>query len=339
MLLIGLFFVLCGKKAKEPTYTEGSKVYELMKAVSDTFQISTINPAESNELIKTKNFSITNEDIMPGMYRMLSPYANNLKVIPKKDITEIIKQIAKQEAERKLLLSEAFTKKISIPQDSIESRLNQIYKRNGGKEQFSKGLSQEEFTLEKVEEDVKTSLIIQKYMDDFVYSNISVEENELVESYEKDFKGPKTATVQHILMLTQGKTDAQKKEIASKMTDVLSQARAGKDFGQLAKQYSEDPGSKDKGGLYEKFPKGQMVKPFEEASFNLPIGNISDLVETQYGYHIIKVVDREEETRTLDELREEIKAKLVNSKKTDVIVKHVDILKKENQYQEIYPGL
>ena len=339
MLVTLLFLIACGKEKQESKFLEGSKTYELIKTVSDTFQISTINPAESNELIKTKNFSIYNEDIMPGMYRMLSPYAQNLKVIPKKDITDIIKQIAKQEAERKLLLAEAQNKNITISQDTIESRLDQIYTSNGGKEKFVTTITEQEFTIKMVEEDVKNSIIIQKYMDEYVYANIKVEENEILDSYEKNHKGPKTATVQHILMMTQGKTAEQKTEIATKMKDVLKQVRAGKDFGQLAKQYSEDPSSKDKGGLYEKFPRGQMVKPFEDASFNLPIGSISDLVETQYGYHIIKVVSREEETRTFDELREEIKTTLVNAKKNDVIIAHVEMLKKENNYQEIYPGL
>jgi parvulin-like peptidyl-prolyl isomerase len=72
------------------------------------------------------------------------------------------------------------------------------------------------------------------------------------------------------------------------MEGLLKRARAGEDFAKLAKEYSEDPGSKDKGGEYT-FPKGQMVPEFEATAFSLKTNEISDIVTTQYGYHIIKL--------------------------------------------------
>jgi len=62
-------------------------------------------------------------------------------------------------------------------------------------------------------------------------------------------------------------------------------------------EFTEDPGSKSSGGLYADFEKGKMVPEFEEAAFSVPIGEISDIVETQYGYHILKVIDRKKEDR------------------------------------------
>jgi len=75
-------------------------------------------------------------------------------------------------------------------------------------------------------------------------------------------------------------------------SQVLARAKKGEDFAALALEYSQDPGSKDRGGEYDYFPKGQMVKPFEDACFNNAPGSVVGPVETDFGYHIIKVSDK-----------------------------------------------
>jgi peptidyl-prolyl cis-trans isomerase D len=116
------------------------------------------------------------------------------------------------------------------------------------------------------------------------------------------------AHVAHILFKTVGMTDAQVAEVKKKADDVLNKAKHGGSFADLAKQYSEDT-SKDKGGDLGWIVRGQTVPEFEAAAFSLPKGSISDLVKTQYGFHIIQVIDRENaRTQTLDE----VKASIVN---------------------------
>lgn len=80
--------------------------------------------------------------------------------------------------------------------------------------------------------------------------------------------------------------------VRRRASEVLQRVKAGEDFAQLAKEFSDDPGSREKGGDLGYFGRGQMVKPFEEAAFNLPPGQISDVVESPFGFHIIKVEDR-----------------------------------------------
>ena len=120
--------------------------------------------------------------------------------------------------------------------------------------------------------------------------------------------------VAHILFKTVGMTDAEAAEVKKKAEDVLNKAKHGGNFGDLAKQYSEDS-TKDKGGDLGWIVRGQTVPEFEAAAFSLPKGSISDLVKTQYGFHIIQVIDRENaRTQTLDEVKPTILNQLQTEK-------------------------
>jgi peptidyl-prolyl cis-trans isomerase D len=121
------------------------------------------------------------------------------------------------------------------------------------------------------------------------------------------YRTPETVDVQQILLMTQGKPASEEPAIKAKAEDVLKQARAGADFAELAKKYSDDPGSKDKGGLYAGVTRGQMVPEFEQAAFSLKPGQISDLVKTQYGFHIVKVLKHEQpRLKPFDEVKAQL---------------------------------
>lgn len=111
------------------------------------------------------------------------------------------------------------------------------------------------------------------------------------------FEEPEMVRASHILFSTRDMTtneelsDAKKAEKHKTAEEVLKRARAGEDFAKLAKEYSEDPGSKDTGGEYT-FPRGKMVKEFENTAFSLNTNQVSDIVTTQFGYHIIKLSEK-----------------------------------------------
>jgi len=115
---------------------------------------------------------------------------------------------------------------------------------------------------------------------------------------------PEQVRASHILLKTEGKDDA---AVKAKAEEILKQARAGADFAELAKKYSEDEASAKQGGDLDYFGKGRMVPEFDQAVFSIEPGTISDPVKTQYGYHIIKLVDKKPSTtRTLAEVRQQI---------------------------------
>lgn len=124
----------------------------------------------------------------------------------------------------------------------------------------------------------------------------------------EQFSQPEQVRAQHILLKTEGKDDAAVKKQAE---GLLAQVKGGADFAALATKFSEDDVSKVKGGDLDFFGRGQMVPEFDKVAFELQPGSVSDLVKTQFGYHIIKVTDkRAASQRTLAEVKDQITEQL-----------------------------
>jgi len=135
-------------------------------------------------------------------------------------------------------------------------------------------------------------------------ADIEREYNNNIEQYST----PEQVRASHILLKTEGKDDA---AVKAKAEELLKQARSGADFAELAKKNSEDEASAKNGGDLDYFGKGRMVPEFDAAVFAMQPGQISDLVKTQYGYHIIKLVDKKPATtRPLAEVRQQLSDQL-----------------------------
>lgn len=136
------------------------------------------------------------------------------------------------------------------------------------------------------------------------------------ENHESQYQLPKQVHARHILIKIDPAADAVKKEEARKKAeDLLKRIKAGEDFAKLATEFSQDPGSASKGGDLGFFGQGRMTPNFEKAAFALEKGRISDVVETPFGYHIIKIEDvQEARTKLVEEVRQEIVKNLLDEK-------------------------
>jgi len=172
--------------------------------------------------------------------------------------------------------------------------------------------------------------------------NVTVTDDEVKKFYTDrpaDFEQPEEAHVRHLLLMTQDPTTQaplSADQVAAKrkqIDDLLKRARAGEDFATLVKQYSEDPGSKDNGGEYT-FPRGRMVAEFEAAAFSMTNGQISDVVITKYGFHIIKLLEKTPpKTVALATVSEDIKNYLTQEKINKVAPDYVKKLRTDNGVQ------
>jgi len=152
-------------------------------------------------------------------------------------------------------------------------------------------------------------------------ASISIPEADLERVYKADqerFRTPERVHARHILFSTAEKPKEEDAKIKATAESVLKQLRSGADFAKLAKQYSDDPGSKEKGGDLGWVVRSQTVPEFEKAAFSLNPKQISDLVKTQYGYHIIEVLEKEPaHLRSLDEVKGELTAELRKQRVTE----------------------
>ncbi len=138
-------------------------------------------------------------------------------------------------------------------------------------------------------------------------SKVVVTDADLQRQYNEtiqQFTTPEQVRASHILLKTEGKDDA---AVKARAEEVLKQVRSGADFAALAKQYSEDESNASNGGDLDFFGRGRMVPEFDAAAFLMEVGQISDLVKTQFGYHIIKLTDKKPATtRPLEEVRQQL---------------------------------
>lgn len=218
-------------------------------------------------------------------------------------------------------IAEARTKiEASLPQGfTIDDVLQQ---RNVSNEQFEKELGEE--------------LRINKLLEQRAESVGEITDAELQAYYEENgerFQQPELVTARHILIATdpQDAEDA-KAEKKAKAEQVRERLLAGEDFAAVAAAETDDPGSRETGGLYGPFPRGQMVPQFDEAAFTQPEGEIGPLVETRFGYHIIKV-EKHEQPRAvpLDEVKTNLAAFLRSRKMQGVAQEYIDELRSKAQ--------
>ncbi len=323
----------CAKKAEKFTLKDGTPAFALAKDLAAV--VPALGPDKSTVLVETKSFVVTAAEVIQAARNNLGTRSEQLKTVDAGQMKKIIDQAASSLAERKLLLAAAAAAKIVLPAEELDKALQSEYAQAGGEQGFLEALKKADVTIDHVKKSVEETLLINKLLAGVVESGTKVTPDEVRQAFDQESTGGKTATVRHILILTQGKTDAEKAAAKTKIEGILAEAKAGADFAELAKKYSEDGGSKDKGGLYENFPRGQMVKPFDEAAFSVPVGQLSGVVETNYGYHILQIVGRQNETRPFEEARAEIESRLKQAKQGTTVEDYIQGLKDKAKYKLI----
>ncbi len=191
-------------------------------------------------------------------------------------------QVLESLISQKVVELEAAKQNIVISDADIQTEIDKYHEYYGGEQGFAQALETNGYTLDQLKVDIANNLQVKKLLG----PQITVTDEEMQTYFEENresFAQEKQVKASHILV-----------DSLETAQEVKQKLNAGGDFAQLAKDYSTDPGTKDNGGDLGFFASGTMTEEFDQAAFAMKVGEISDPVKTDYGYHIIKVVEIKE---------------------------------------------
>jgi peptidyl-prolyl cis-trans isomerase C len=251
--------------------------------------------------------------------------------VPVQQRDQIYRRILDQMIDVRLLEAEAKARAITVADTDVDQRIGQIKQQFKTEEEFTKELAGRKLTLDELKTDLKKELTVQKTLEAEILPKVQVSQTDLETFYKENpdqFKQQEQIRASHILISVDAKaTDLQKKEARALADGIQKRAKGGEDFAALAKQYSKDS-SAQAGGDLNFFPKGQMVPAFEAAAFALQPNQISEVVETPFGFHIIKLTDRKpESTVPLEQVSEKLSAFLKQRKQQEMATQFVSSLR------------
>jgi peptidyl-prolyl cis-trans isomerase C len=321
ILVCGCLFSGCqGKKEPEKTPSPIKAAQaKSTESVSPSAARSEGAEVKGATVATVNGTAITQGDVDQAVEAMMMRFGGRL---PPEQVQQLRPHVRKQAIEnlitQELLLQEVEKKGIHPSKKAVEEKIAEIEANFPSPEIFQEQLARAGVSGEKLRQNIERNLAIESLIQSQIPEDKKVTAEEIEAYYRnnpKSFEKPERVKASHILIKVSPEDSpeekAKKRAEISKLKDEIAK---GADFAKLAEAHSECP-SKDRGGDLGFFERGSMVKPFEEAAFGMKVGEVSDIVETKYGYHLIKVTDRQEaEVIPLEKSREDI-ASMLNQQK------------------------
>jgi peptidyl-prolyl cis-trans isomerase C len=260
------------------------------------------------------------------------------QALPDEKMAQMKNQVLESLIDRELLFQESKKEGIEVKAEAVSDQLQKIEQKYPNKEEFKKLLSEMGLTESDVQSQIARGMAIQQLIDKEVTEKIMVSDEETRSFYDKNpqlFQQPEQVKASHILIkVAPDAPDDQKAEARRKIEAVQQKVRKGEDFATLAKTYSEGP-SGPRGGDLGYFRRGQMVKPFEEAAFSLKPSETSEIVETRFGYHLIKVEDKKPAKKmTYAEVKDRLNDHLKKQKAQSEADAYIETLRKDAEIEK-----
>ena len=264
--------------------------------------------------------------------------------------------IIEKEIVRELMYQEGQTKGNGVSPETVEKELQAFKKSYESEEKFQETLKLRGLSEDELKKGIEVDLIAKNLLDDRVKGKVHVTDTQVKKFYtnkKESFKRPESFRARHIFAayipfdVVQNTDPEEMKEKAGeyraasrkKIDEVYGKVKAGENFEELAKQYSEDKGSADKGGDLDFMYKGVFDPQFDKAVANLKVGETSDIVETELGYHIIRLMEtRPSDYAPFADVEQSIQKHLFMTEAQKLVGRYIEVLRKKADIIVYYRG-
>ena len=274
---------------------------------------------------------ITNKELERELGRATEQLLQMGRPVTDDQMSEMRKRMLDNLIAYELLYQESKKQGVKVADAAVNEKIDALKKQYPDEAEFKKMLSSSELTEADLKSYMKRGIAIEQLVDKEIVQKITVSDKEVRDYYDSNlerFKQPEQVRASHILTKVDPEADkSQKAEARKQIETIQKELKKGGDFATLAKEHSACPSSAQ-GGDLGYFARGQMVKPFEDAAFALEPGQVSDIVETKFGYHLIKVTDKKApSTIPFDEVKERIAEHLKQQQVREKVLAYVEELK------------
>jgi peptidyl-prolyl cis-trans isomerase C len=324
-LSMGLILLGCNKSEEEEapvtlpeTQTESRDALEMVSPTTSQ------QAKESTMVVSVNDEVISVSDVDRATNILLAQYRNQIP--PDKGAearTALRKQAVENLINQSLLLGEAEKQGIQPESKAVDARYAEVSGRFSTPEEFQSAMTSMGLSKETFEDEIKQDLKIESLLDGQLKEVKKVTEEDVSAFYRdhpESFQSGEQVRASHILIrveATAPEEDRSQKRLG--LAGLKGEIEKGADFAQMASDHSDCP-SKARGGDLGYFERGKMVKPFEDAAFEMKVGDVSEIVETQFGYHLIKVTDHQDpRTAPFEEVKAQVE-NLLNRRERDKAV-------------------
>ena len=336
------FFTACSKETPKATPEKTTEKAPAVETIDLTSQTPDLfeqplqpNPLalSADDIVATvEGEKITHGEIMQGVQMNLMQMS---KRVPPQQLSQMYGQIYQNVTDTlvaNILLTKAAAKSsLAVSDADLDKEIALIEANAPEGKTLKEALAENKIEYGEWKEDLRKQMLVRKLVDEKTATIEAASATEIATFYQENadsFKSPESVAASHILLaFTPEDTDATKAQKKKDIEKIRADILAGGDFATIAAEKSDCP-SKKQGGSLGAFARGQMVPEFETAAFSQEIGKIGDVVETQFGYHLIKTTKHEQAgVRSLADVKDQLQDYLTGKKKQEALLAYIEELK------------
>ena len=281
---------------------------------------------------------LADEAIEFEFQRLLRYYSAHIPAEQLRQQVDLLRERARDQAiGAKLLIERATQLELTVPGERLDAKIEELAADAGGREEREKRLAEQDMTVESRQGSIAEGCKVEMLIEQVCSEVPDPKEDEIKAHYEAnaaDYSKPERAEARHILIKPNSDSDEDKGTARSRVEELRAKVVEGGEFSELAESFSDCPSGKQGGGSLGWFGRGMMVPEFDEVVFEMAADELSDVIETQFGYHLVQKTGHEESSESsFADAADQIRDLLRHSRRGEAVSEYVEELKEKADIQ------